>query len=63
MKLKDHNPTTRRYPNTLGEAFPNSVEQSQWWYPPEKNRTLGNIVLFIIGIALWVGLAYLLARD
>jgi nitrate reductase NapE component len=28
--LKDNNPTTRKYPRTIKEAFPDDKENSQW---------------------------------
>jgi hypothetical protein len=45
-------PTTRRYPRTTQEAFPQ--DNTQWWYPPEQR--LRDKVFFWIGIAIWVGL-------
>lgn len=50
--------TTRRYPRTLQEAFPNKAEQAEWFYKP--NKEVGIIgaflwtmaVLFVIGFLL-----------
>ena len=53
-------PTTRRYPNTTKEAFPDDVENSQWWYPPEKNNSAANYIMLAVAIWLWLGLGYFL---
>lgn len=45
-------PTTRCYPRTLNEAFPNDVENAQWWYPPEQRWQ--DKVLFAIGVIAWL---------
>lgn len=50
-------PTTRRYPRTMNEAFPNDVENAKWWYPPERRNTIDKVVMFI-GIAIWLGVGY-----
>ena len=63
MALKDLHPTTRRYPRTLEEAFPNTVDRAKWFYPPEKNRTLSNLVLGGLGLCMWVGIAYLVSKN
>lgn len=44
-------PTTRCYPRTLLEAFPDDVENSKWWYPPEQHWQ--DKLVFWIGIAAW----------
>lgn len=63
MKDKTYGwPTARRYPRTLLEAFPNSVENAQWWFPPEKNRSFANIALWTIAALMWIGLAYYFAN-
>lgn len=56
-------PTTRRYPRTIEEAFPNTVDRAEWFYPPEK-RQLNVVELFMwaTGIAMWIGLAYLFSE-
>lgn len=55
--MKDLNPTTRRYPNTLRDAFPQDYYD---WFeaPPKKNY---NWALALLGIAMWVLIAALLA--
>jgi hypothetical protein len=43
------NPTVRKYPRTLEEAFPDGVENSQWFFPPEeKDMTLWSIVFYTV---------------
>lgn len=48
-------PTTRCYPRTLNEAFPNDIENARWWYPPEQRWQ--DKVFFAIAIVIWAGLA------
>ena len=45
-------PTTRRYPRTTLEAFPDDAENAKWWYPPEQ-RTRDK-AFFAISVALWI---------
>ena len=54
--LEDLNPTTRCYPRTTREAFPDDIENSKWWYPPEQ-RTRDK-VFFAVGVALWCLLGF-----
>ena len=57
-------PTTRTYPRSLAEAFPNTVDRADWWYPPEKEPlTVTEWLLWSAGICMWVGLAYYLANN
>lgn len=56
-------PTTRVYPRTLAEAFPNSKERAEWFFPPERNHTASNVIMFCVGVAVWVGLAYMFAKN
>ena len=50
-------PTTRCYPRTTRDAFPNDIENAQWWYPPERNPmglTIAAIVLWaVIAVIYW----------
>ena len=46
--------TTRRYPRTLQEAFPNKAEQAEWFYRPKKE-------VGIIGAFLWTIIAFFIA--
>jgi len=61
--LKDLNPTTRCYPRTLSDAFKDKAEIAQWFYPPEKNRSLVNALTAGVGICMWVGIAYLFVKN
>lgn len=56
-------PTTRMYPRTIEEAFPNSMERAQWFYPPERTTTWKDVAVFVVGAVLWIGLAYYFAKD
>lgn len=56
-------PTTRMYPRTLAEAFPNSIERAEWFYPPERATTWKDVVIFMVGVMIWIGLAYYFAKD
>ena len=62
-ELPDLNPTTRRFPRTLGEAFPWDAENTQWFYPPEDVYTLWDKCMVVLGGTIWVGLAYYFARN
>lgn len=57
-------PTTRMYPRTMKDAFKDDIENSQWFYPPEKEpRSVVDMLLWSAGICLWVGLAYYFAKN
>jgi len=56
-------PTTRMYPRTLQEAFPNAAENAEWWYPPKKQWTISEVLMLAIGICMWIGIAYYFAKD
>ena len=58
--LPDLNPTTRCYPRRCEDAFPDSVANAQWWYPPERNVRKRDILLGCVGIVMWIGLGTLL---
>lgn len=61
--LKDLNPTTRCYPRTLRDAFRDEVEEAKWFHPPEKNYGASNVVTAMVGICMWIGIAYLFAKN
>ena len=62
--LPDLNPTTRCYPRTLVEAFPDTVERAQWLYPPEpRKRTPVELMMITVGLLGWIGLAYYFAKN
>ena len=56
-------PTTRCYPRTLADAFPNDIEVMKWWHPPERKRGFANAVMLIAALMLWLGLAYWYAHS
>jgi hypothetical protein len=49
--------TTRRYPRTLQEAFPDKAEQAEWFYRPKKEIGVIGAFLWIIFISFIVGYA------
>lgn len=53
-------PTTRRFPRTINDAFQDSVENAQWWYPPE--RSASDMTLRWLSVALWICLGLYLWR-
>jgi len=61
--IEDLNPTTRCYPRTLMEAFPDSVERAEWWFPPERNEGWRNVLMGYMALVLWIGLAYYFAKN
>lgn len=57
--IKYIGPTTRSFPRSMAEAFPDKIENAQWWFPPESNPTgLG----VIAGILTWVAIALIYWR-
>lgn len=63
IKFKGH-PTTRLYPRTLDEAFPNSVDRAEWFYPPEKRpMTVTEMLMTTWAISTIIGLAYYFAQN
>ena len=56
-------PTTRCYPRSLAEAFPNSLDRAEWWYPPERNTGWRNVLMWTVALVLWVCLAYYFSKD
>ena len=53
-------PTTRNYPRTMQEAFPEDPQNAEWFYPPEKHGGWANAVTLVLGIMLWSALFYVL---
>lgn len=59
MDKKQGWPTTRRYPRTLHEAFPDDVEIAKWWYPPEAHvYSVAEWFLMLFGVCAWIGIGY-----
>ena len=61
--IEDKNPTTRCYPRTLQEAFPNSIDQAGWFYPPEENNGWRNVLRGYVALVMWIGLAYYFSKN
>jgi hypothetical protein len=60
--LDDLNPTTRCYPRTLNDAFPDAPESTEWFFADEEEVTALGYAYYILGVAMWVGLAYYFTR-
>ena len=44
-----NNPTTRKYPRTVEEAFPNGPAHAEWFFPPEeKDMTIWSVIFYTI---------------
>jgi hypothetical protein len=54
-------PTTRCFPRTLNEAFPEDTKNGEWFYPPEQRWQ--DKMFFTVNVCLWVVLAFYLVRD
>jgi hypothetical protein len=54
-------PTTRCYPRTLAEAFPDDVENAEWFYPPEQRWQ--DKIFLVVNVCLWVALAFYFVKD
>jgi hypothetical protein len=54
-----NNPTVRKYPRTLEEAFPNGPENSEWFFPPEeKAMTIWSVIFYTIAAFAMVALYF-----
>jgi hypothetical protein len=56
-------PTSRVFPRTMEEAFPNDAERAEWFYPPERKRGYWNAIMFIAGAMMWIALAYYFVKN
>ena len=54
-------PTTRCFPRTMNEAFPDDVENAEWWYPPEQRWQ--DKVFMMLSVWLWIAVAIFLMKD
>ena len=63
MMLRDLNPTTRRFPRTLSEAFPNDLENAKWFFPHENEWSWSDRFLLTVGLLFWIGLGYYFASN
>lgn len=57
------NTTTRRYSNTMQEAFPKDPSNAQWFYPPVRVWRSRDVLIAGVGILLWIWLTYFFVRD
>lgn len=49
-------PTTRCYPRTLLEAFPDDAENAKWFFPPEQ-RTRDK-AFFVVAVLIWAYIGF-----
>lgn len=61
--LEELNPTTRCYPRTMKDAFPDDVENAEWFYPPERDPNVTSLLVGGTGLCIWLALAYLFAKN
>jgi hypothetical protein len=54
-------PTTRRFPRTMNEAFPDDAANAKWWYPPEQRWQ--DKLFMTLCVWLWIALATFLVKD
>ena len=59
--IEDLNPTTRRYPRTLNEAFPLDADRASWLEAPEPEVPIWNKLLAILALLGWCVLLWHLA--
>lgn len=57
-RLPDRNPTIRKYPRTLNEAFPNAKETAQWIERHKAPMTVRDVALYL---ALYLAVCGLIA--
>lgn len=59
--LPDRNPTVRKYPRTLNEAFPNAKETAQWIEKHKAPMTVRDVAWYAVIYLIVSGLVALLA--
>jgi hypothetical protein len=59
--MNEINPTTRCYPRTLKEAFPQDNEN--WIDPPKEKITGHDILMSLASILMYIFIAYLFVKD
>ena len=59
--LQDRNPTVRKYPRTMTEAFPNARENAQWIEKHIAPMTGKDVVLSVLMYLIICGVVALLA--
>ena len=60
--MEDLNPTTRRYPRTLEEAFPGSPDMAEWFFRDPNPHPVGWYMVATVAIVLFL-LITLLVRN
>jgi hypothetical protein len=60
--LNDCNPTTRMYPRTLNEAFPQHCDYANAIECPPETISLHDIVVSTLGVCMWIGVIYFFVK-
>lgn len=59
----EKNPTFKRFPRTLAEAFPEDADAAQWFYPPERRYWGLNSLVRWAGVLGFLVLVIFLLKD
>lgn len=59
VKTEEYPTTTRRYPRTLKDAFPDDAEYGEWLSKSEARWDGWDFILAVVFAMLWVGIFYL----
>ena len=59
---KNHNYTTRCFPRSMREAFPNDASYSDFIEHPSEEISRHDLCMVAISLMLWVCLGYLFAN-
>jgi len=54
--LYDFNPTVRKYPRSMLEAFPSSIESAQWMEHYKAPATAKDVALYLVLLATTLAL-------
>ena len=54
------NDTIKKFPRTLGEAFPNDPSNAQWLHAEKPEHSTWSTVLVVIGVIAWALFFYYL---
>lgn len=59
----EQNPTFKRFPRTLAEAFPEDADAAQWFYPPERQYWGLSSLVGWAGVLGFLALIIFLLKD
>jgi hypothetical protein len=51
-------PTTRCYPRTIEEAYPNDPSRAEWFYKPERKRNALEYAMLSAAFWIFLGICY-----